>query len=341
MTKMMNGINATRLLRRLEDLSQRNEILEHRDEVCNAIDCLFTRLSLPIFHHRAPFLINGGIRILLLVLSSCNGERQVSESIFNILVLLLNFDKNKRKNGGGTEDGQKTAMAIHSSGMTEIIKEVFELHHKDEDLRTLGKVIVKDLIRAGAKNAALVIDQVGRAFDLGISLSVYRKAQLSTTTNDQTEGSIIYTHEDDAAESTRQMDVALVLAEMEKYLEHEGVQKRGLKVIATYVAQEPIGGHLEPLVNESFVSMIIAAISSTQFYLQQLALSILMKLTCESSPLSIVFADQGGCNKLLRILDSGGDGLPYDLHQLALWTLANLCSEGKERQRRRRRDVIM
>ena len=300
--KILNFLNTARLLRRVNKLSiLENGIIEEREELLETIRLLSRRLSLPISHYCTMTVqSNKGVQLLHRILFLSNGDQHISEAIFEVFALLLSHDRKMNKT--------HTAISIHISG-EKLLEDIIEIHHEDDTLRALGKIIMKELQESSAAASLEKIGHVKRALDLGISNIVYKKVFPSAEVcSDNTES------------------VELVLTEMKKHIDNENVQVKGLEVL--YKCLDDAECISDFFSCDNFLSIFISAISSKQIHRQRLALSILLTLSCEQHLCERLSAEDD-ISTLFQLLVVG-DNFPQTLKQILLWTLTNLVAEGKK-----------
>lgn len=89
----------------------------------------------------------GGIEIFLELLEIFRADEHMIDIIFRLLVTLLHED-NKNKDNDGHHRQHRTAARVHLVGDEGIIEELTNMYESHEQIRILGKSILKDLFNA-------------------------------------------------------------------------------------------------------------------------------------------------------------------------------------------------
>ena len=313
MNKILYFFNTSKLFKWLnETCLNENEMVSENEEIVEAIEVLFRRLSVyPLLSKSCLLAIHtgGGVRILLRILSSCNGDLAISEVVFQVLALLLKFDQ------------KNTAVSIYLSGEQKVIKDIFDIRREDETLMLLGKYILKKLRESSAHASLEKIKLVKSVLGLGMTTSVYTGYVLSKGRDDY-----IYDlcQKNNESMCTRETDVMSVIVEMDRYSEHEDLQIQGLEIIYKY-ANDVDGLRCDGesiFCSEIFLKIMYVSIESANVHRQRLSLSMLMALTDEERTCEKLSKKDYFCSLLgLLLLKEGG--LHNSLTQMLLWTLAN------------------
>lgn len=307
--KWFHIVNAKAAIRRLNILVETdNAVLENPEEVVMLVECLF-----PVRHQ------NNISELLLEVLERSNGDLSIAKKIIQVLILLL---KSEEKQVGHLESDNSCALAISRLGKQELLTRVFELHKADEDVRDQEREIRKALTLASVRVSLNEINKVKRAVDLGITTEVYQKAQSFT---------IAPIHSKDNQVIGGISDISLVITHMQKHLKQSDILNAGLQVVAQYIESAKENILFDPFFSEAFIMIMNTALMSEQSTRshQQLAITILLALTSKEQ-FCRVFVEHDGCELILKVLrNESPQGLAEELHQIGLWTISNLCEEGK------------
>ena len=321
--KCFHILNAKAAIRRLNILVKKdNGVLENLNEICLLVECLFQRLRFPVRHRKMFHNISA---LLLKVLELSNGDLSAGKKILQVLILLLKYEEKRACN---LESDNSCALAIHRLGKEELLTRVFKLHKADEDVRDHEREIRKSLILVNARVSLSEINKVRRAVDLGITTEVYQKAQSSANPAHRMQ-SIVPIHSKDHHVCDGASDISLVITHTQKHLKRSDILTAGLKVVAKYIENAKGDILIDPFFSKAFILIINTALVSEKISQQQLAITIVLALTSKDR-FCRFFGKNQGCEQLLKVLrNEGTQALAEKLHQIALWTISNLCKEGK------------
>ena len=299
----MNGFG----LKRLEELTLKKD--SKPEEICLAIDCIFKLLRFYIFTQDFKLQCAS---TLLRVSESFSHDSDVIMKCFQVFSFLLHCERMKRN--------KHKAVRFFLAGETATIQNVFQLHQEQSaEVRVIGKEILNDLQFFSADAALLKIEKVKQSSDLGITVKIFQQVQSSCSNKNSPKG-IVTGEETD--------DVALVLAEMNRYPSHEGIQQKGLEVVASLLESTALASlTTNTKLIMSIVDIVISSIASKHSELQRLGLSILLILT-KDMYICNKFARKGACRTLVQQLISRE--IYQEYRQTAIWSLSYLCNEGKK-----------
>lgn len=312
-------VNAKAAIRRLSILVEiDNGVLENTEEAVMLVECLFQRMRFPGCNRNIFQTIS---ELLLEVLERSNGDLSIAKKILQVLIFLLKYEE---KRAGGLESDNSCALAM---GKQELLTRVFVCFKADEDVRDQEREIRKALSLANARVSLNEINKVKRAVDLGISTEVYQKAQ-SSAYPAQRMHTIVPIHSKDQQVFGGVSDITLVIMHTQKHLKRSDILNAGLEVIAQYIESAKEDRLFDPFFSKAFIMIMNTVVVSEQSTRsqQQLAITILLALTSKEKFCQF-FGENNGCEQLLKVLHT--QALAEELHQIGVWTISNLCKEGK------------
>ena len=165
--------------------------------------------------------------------------------------------------------------------------------------------------------------------DLGITTEVYQKAQSSANPAQRMQ-TIAPIHSKDHQVIGGASDISLVITHTQKHLKRSDILNAGLKAVAQYIESAKEDILFDPFFSKAFIMIMNTALVSEQSTRsqQQLAITILLALTSKERFCQF-FVENNGCELILKVLRNEGTQTLEELHQIGLWTISNLCKEGK------------
>ncbi len=164
-------------------------------------------------HHRNRIVSAGGVEVLLDVLDTFKSDTEIVESIFQVLVTLMEADEkmsssfsnnnNNNNNNGGDDRGNgydgdnvntniifddrrkrnsrdssskiyQTGRRIHLNGGKELLSSLYNnIYQHNDEIRLLSNVILKSLVKAETYAAIEVMGQVKRAVQFRVPFDTY------------------------------------------------------------------------------------------------------------------------------------------------------------------------
>mmetsp|Transcript_7061 Transcript_7061/g.13313 ORF Transcript_7061/g.13313 Transcript_7061/m.13313 type:complete len:321 (-) Transcript_7061:50-1012(-) len=268
------------------------------------------RMMISMIRMRYSFVRDGGVGYLLTLSNQSRQDRDISEIVFEILLVLLTCS---RRNEIGSRNDYLPLFFLHESTILECIHEVTTLHKEKENLRFQANEILRDLKHASEKIVLHRFQDVTRAFQLHLMPHVYQMAKAS----DQNVNDLI---------DKRKYDISTLVKDMRNHFDNTEIQTQGFRLLTTYIDDELLFPSLDPFFSVDFISVVFSALmTKSSSHLRLIPLMLLLKLTANSNFITY-FSEHNGCSAFLAISKTQ---FGNDLQQLSLWVLSNLCSEGE------------
>lgn len=288
--------------------------LAERISILQLLKIIHKRLVVSLPSIRQSFVRDGGVGYLLTLLSKSRDDKDVAESIFDILLLLLLLVSSRFKEIASKHD-YLSLLLIHESSIYQCIEEVSTLHKDNENIMYEANELQRALKQANAKLVLYRFQEAKRAFQLHLMPEVYQRAK---SLNRKDRGVV-----DDESE----YGIASMVTGMRNHVDNSEIQSQGLQLLTTYMEDELLFPSLIPFLNIDFIFVVISALRSNTSQLRLTAMTLLFKLT--SNPNFITFfCENGGCCAFLELSKSYHHAR-NQLLQSSLWVLSNLCSQGK------------
>jgi hypothetical protein len=287
-------------------------VLAERISILQLLKIIHTRLVVSLPSIRQSFVCDGGVGYLLTLSSKSRNDKDIAESIFDILLILLVSSRFKEI---ASKHDYISLLLIHESSIHQCIEEVSTLHKDNENIRYQANELQRALKQANAKLVLYRFQEAKRAFQLHLMPEVYQRAK-SLDRKDR--GVVDYESE---------YGIASMVKGMRNHVDNSEIQSQGLQLLTTYMEDELLFPSLIPFLNIDFIFVVISALRSNTSQLRLTAMTLLFKLT--SNPNFITFfCENGGCCAFLE-LSKSYHRARNQLLQSSLWVLSNLCSQGK------------
>lgn len=270
---------------------------------------IHTRLMISVMGMRHSFVRDGGVGYLLTLSNVSRHEKDISEGIFDILLVLSTYC---RFNEIGSKKDYLSLLFIHESSILHCIQEVTKLHNDNENIRFQANELLRVLKQANEKLVLNRFQEATRAFQLHLMPGVYQRAKSS----DRTDPRLL----DDSKH-----DIASLVNDMKNHFDNIEIQLQGFRLLTTYIDDELLFSTIDPFLTIDFNSVVISALKSKISQLRLIAMMLLLKLTTNPT-FNTFFSENGGCCAFLALLRSYNG---KKLQQLSLWVLSNLCSQGE------------
>lgn len=268
------------------------------------------RIMISVTSMRYSFVRDGGVGYLLTLSNTSRHDRDISEIVFEILLVLLTCSRRKEI---GSRNDYLPLLFVHESTILECIHEVTTLHKEKENLRFQANEILRDLKHASEKLVLHRFQDVTRAFQFHLMPHVYQMARAS----DHNINDLIDKHK---------YDISTLVKDMRNHFDNTEIQTQGFRLLTTYIDDELLFPSLDPFLSVDFISVVFSALlTKSSSHLRLSVMMLLLKLTTNSNFITY-FSENNGCSAFLAISKTQ---FGNDLQQLSLLVLSNLCSEGE------------
>lgn len=362
--------------------------LNKRNDILISLDAVLNRSSILLFNENETIVKSGGIETMIKLLKIFSTDTEIVHVVFEIFVTLMCKDEEKMKrkriqkqkckqstcahhmkqpdNSSNVNNcSYPTARRIHLVGYAKdlIVHLLDHYQDKHDDIRILGKSIVKDLIRTESYVAMEILSQINEAITSNVSFETYATMNRdiiipSTKTKDHIDHGSFDNDNDNDIESDYNMNctrknqqdvpgkmaIDILLSHMLTFIEDDNIQLMGLTIIlkclhlqTRYLSDSSTNDQVEGstvragaaysmLVNDRCAIILLKLLQSKRKYeIQWRSHVVLMKLTYHHE-ICNYFERNGGCDYIMSILSDLAYKDEYKpIYQMNLWVLTNIC----------------